>query len=125
MPMLRQTIIGCAFGALCIPGALAAPTANDAEDPLDAMPGDDALTCDQIFQQGIAESQKDQTGAEPAQRRAHGSGRGHGRSIESTTAEDTAGRVLAPEATTTPCSRAAASSTPIPATKARPSARSR
>jgi len=60
MPMLRQTIIGCAFGALWIPGALAAPTANAAEDPLGAMPGDDALTCEQIFQQGMAESQKDQ-----------------------------------------------------------------
>ena len=24
------------------------------------MPGDDALTCEQIFQQGMAESQKDQ-----------------------------------------------------------------
>jgi len=60
--MLRQTIIGCVFGALCalsIAGALAAPGAN-AADPSGAMPGDDALTCEQIFQQGMAESQKEQ-----------------------------------------------------------------
>ena len=37
----------------------------------------------------------------------------------------TAGRLLAPESTTTPAAFAAASNAPIPLTKARPSARSR
>ena len=61
--MLRQAITASAFGALCAlwtAGALAAPAATAAADPSGAMPGDDALTCEQIFQQGMAESQKDQ-----------------------------------------------------------------
>jgi hypothetical protein len=66
MSVSRQTIVAWAFGALCalcalsIAGAIAAPTANAAADSSGAMPGDDALTCEQIFQQGMAESQKDQ-----------------------------------------------------------------
>lgn len=63
MSMLRRTIIAWAIAALWIPGVLAAPVANPANAAVDAsgaVPGDDALTCDQIFQQGMAESQKDQ-----------------------------------------------------------------
>ena len=50
-----------AVGALWMPAAIAAgvpagPTANAPG----SMPGDDALSCDQIYAQGMAESQRDQ-----------------------------------------------------------------
>ncbi|HTS21132.1 MAG TPA: hypothetical protein VMN79_04905 [Casimicrobiaceae bacterium] len=50
------------IGAWCIPAAIAAgaPAAGAAADASGAMPGDDALGCEQIFAQGMAESQREQ-----------------------------------------------------------------
>jgi len=61
MSIMRNTITAWAVGALWIPAAIAAGTA--AETPANAsgaMPGDDALTCEQIYAQGMAESQRKQ-----------------------------------------------------------------
>ena len=44
----------CSIGAALFAGSLRAA------DIPGALPGDDALTCDQIYAQGMAESQKDQ-----------------------------------------------------------------
>jgi hypothetical protein len=50
-----------AVGALWIPAAIAAgQAANAAANASGAMPGDEALTCEQIYAQGMAESQRDQ-----------------------------------------------------------------
>jgi hypothetical protein len=65
MSTMRNAIIAWAVGALWIPAATAAGTAANtapsaAPSASGALPGDDALTCDQIYAQGMAESQKDQ-----------------------------------------------------------------
>jgi hypothetical protein len=47
--------------ALWIPAAIAAgQAANATASASGAMPGDEALTCEQIYAQGMAESQRDQ-----------------------------------------------------------------
>jgi hypothetical protein len=60
----RRTFIiaVCTLGAaLWIPAALGAEAAaHAAENTSGAMPGDDALTCEQIYAQGMAETQRDQ-----------------------------------------------------------------
>ena len=54
-------VLARAVGALWISTAIAAGTpANPALNASGALPGDDALTCDQIYAQGMAESQRDQ-----------------------------------------------------------------
>ena len=56
-----MTIAAWAVGALWIPVAIAAGTAaNTAASASGALPGDDALTCEQIYAQGMAETQRDQ-----------------------------------------------------------------
>ena len=63
MSMMRNRVIpwAWAIGALWIPAAMAAGTAaNTTANASGAMPGDDALTCEQIYSQGMAESQRDQ-----------------------------------------------------------------
>jgi hypothetical protein len=61
MSIMRYTAAGLAIWALWIPAAIAAgPVPSATPDASGAMPGDDALTCEQIFAQGMAESQKDQ-----------------------------------------------------------------
>jgi hypothetical protein len=61
MSMMRNRVIPWAIGALWIPAAMAAGTAaNAAPNASGVMPGDDALTCEQIYAQGMAESQRDQ-----------------------------------------------------------------
>jgi hypothetical protein len=58
---MRKGVTAWAVGALWIPAAIAAGTvANATADTSGAMPGDDVLTCDQIYAQGMAESQRDQ-----------------------------------------------------------------
>jgi anaerobic C4-dicarboxylate transporter len=52
-----RTIIGSMVGAIWIPAAIAGAAAANVSS---AMPGDEALTCDQIYAQGMAESQRDQ-----------------------------------------------------------------
>ena len=61
MSIMRHTLTAWAIWAMWIPAAVAAGTAPSAtSDAPGAMPGDDALTCEQIFAQGMAETQKDQ-----------------------------------------------------------------
>ncbi|HEY1436968.1 MAG TPA: hypothetical protein VGG82_05635 [Casimicrobiaceae bacterium] len=61
MSMMRNRVIPWAIGALWIPAAIAAGTAaNTAANGSGVMPGDDALTCEQIYAQGMAETQRDQ-----------------------------------------------------------------
>jgi hypothetical protein len=48
MSKLRGTIVAWTVGALWIPAAIAAGPTPGASDGSGAMPGDDALTCDQI-----------------------------------------------------------------------------
>ena len=60
-----------AVGVLWIPAAIAAGTAaNTATNASGALPGDDALTCEQIYAQGMAESQRDQRERDARQRDA-------------------------------------------------------
>jgi len=58
--MLRLVIVAWTVAALGIPAAIAAGPAPRAPDGSGAMPGDDALTCEQIYAQGMAESQRSQ-----------------------------------------------------------------
>lgn len=61
MPMMRKMVVAWAAGAIWIPAAIAAGTAaNTAANASGALPGDDALTCEQIYAQGMAETQRDQ-----------------------------------------------------------------
>lgn len=61
MSMMRNDIAAWAVGALWIPVAIAAGTAtNTPAGAPGVMPGDDALTCEQIYAQGMAETQRDQ-----------------------------------------------------------------
>lgn len=61
MSTMRKVTAGLAIGALWMPIAAAADTSpGAAQGPSGAMPGDDALTCEQIYAQGMAEAQKDQ-----------------------------------------------------------------
>ena len=54
-------ITAWAVGALLIPTAVAAGAAADtAPNTSGALPGDETLTCEQIYAQGMAESQRDQ-----------------------------------------------------------------
>ena len=57
--MCRITTL--AIGVLLIPTAVAAGAAADtAPNNSGALPGDETLTCEQIYAQGMAESQRDQ-----------------------------------------------------------------
>jgi hypothetical protein len=50
-----------AVGVLLIPTAVAAGTAADTDPSASGvLPGDETLTCEQIYAQGMAESQRDQ-----------------------------------------------------------------
>lgn len=61
MSIIRNRAAAWVVGAVWIPAAIAAGTAaNTAANGSGAMPGDDALTCDQIYAQGMAETQRDQ-----------------------------------------------------------------
>ena len=67
MAAMLEKVIACAVGALLIPAAMAAdttaaPPAASASvvNASGAMPGDDALTCEQIYDQGMAETKRDQ-----------------------------------------------------------------
>jgi hypothetical protein len=61
MSKMRSTVIPWAVGILWIPAAIAAGTAaSPPTNASGALPGDDALTCDQIYAQGMAETQRDQ-----------------------------------------------------------------
>jgi hypothetical protein len=61
MSTMCKMVAGWAVGAVWIPAAIAAGTgANTAANASGVMPGDDALTCDQIYAQGMAETQRDQ-----------------------------------------------------------------
>jgi hypothetical protein len=54
-------ITAWAVGALLIPTVVAAGAAPDTEpNTSGALPGDETLTCEQIYAQGMAESQRDQ-----------------------------------------------------------------
>lgn len=76
MSMLRRTIAAWTVGALWIPVTIAAGPAAGAQDNSGAMPGDDALSCEQIFAQGMAESKRDQQARQQQidQMRAQGAG---------------------------------------------------
>ena len=61
MSIMRNRAAAWVVGAVWIPAAIAAGTvANTAANASGAMPGDDALNCDQIYAQGMAETQRDQ-----------------------------------------------------------------
>ena len=61
MSMTRNGMRAWAVVALWIPAAIAAgQAANATASASGAMPGDEALTCEQIYAQGMAESQRDQ-----------------------------------------------------------------
>jgi hypothetical protein len=61
MSIMRYTVAAWAIWALWIPAAIAAgPAPSATADASGAMAGDDALSCEQIFAQGMAETQKDQ-----------------------------------------------------------------
>ncbi len=62
MSTLRHALIALAVGALSTTAAVAAGMQADAATPpaSGALPGDDALTCEQIYAQGMAESQRAQ-----------------------------------------------------------------
>jgi hypothetical protein len=61
MSKMHSTVIPWAVGILWIPAAIAAGTAaSPSTNASGALPGDDALTCDQIYAQGMAETQRDQ-----------------------------------------------------------------
>ena len=65
---MTRNLLALAIGALWIPAASAAdaaPPTSDTSPPnapnaSGAMPGDESLTCEQIYAQGMAESQRDQ-----------------------------------------------------------------
>jgi hypothetical protein len=61
MSTIRSAAAGGAFAALWITGAIAAGTqAGAAANPPGAMPGDEAMSCEQIYAAGMAEAQRDQ-----------------------------------------------------------------
>lgn len=61
MSAMCKMAMASAVGALWISAAIAAGNgANATANTPGAMPGDDALSCEQIYAQGMAESQKDQ-----------------------------------------------------------------
>jgi len=61
MSTMRKMVSVWAVGAVWIPVAIAAGTAaNTAANASAVVPGDDALTCEQIYAQGMAETQRDQ-----------------------------------------------------------------
>ncbi|MGH8313951.1 MAG: hypothetical protein ACRETU_02220 [Steroidobacterales bacterium] len=61
MSSMCKVATAWAIGAVWIPAAIAAGTAVNATSNVSgAMPGDDALTCEQIYAQGMAETQRDQ-----------------------------------------------------------------
>jgi hypothetical protein len=60
MPMTHRMFAAC-IGALWLPAAIGAgPTPAAGQDASGSLPGDDALTCEQIFAQGMAESKREQ-----------------------------------------------------------------
>lgn len=61
MSTMGKMVMAWAVGVAWIPAALAAGQAgNTAPNASGVRPGDDALTCEQIYAQGMAESQRDQ-----------------------------------------------------------------
>ena len=61
MSTMRNRVTAWAVGALWIPAAIAAGTAaNTAANASDVTPGDEAMTCEQIYAAGTAETQRDQ-----------------------------------------------------------------
>jgi hypothetical protein len=61
MSMMRNRVAPWAVCALWIPAAVAADmAAGAAPNASGARSGDDALTCEQIYEQGMAEAQRDQ-----------------------------------------------------------------
>jgi hypothetical protein len=61
MSAIRKVVAGWVVGAFWIPVAMAAgPAADATANASGALPGDDALTCDQIYAQGMAETQRAQ-----------------------------------------------------------------
>ena len=67
MTTLQSVVAAWAAGAtLCVPAAIAAGTAANAPatnveaTAPGSLPGDEALTCDQIYAQGMAETQREQ-----------------------------------------------------------------
>lgn len=61
MSTRRPRVMACVLCAFWLPLAMAAnlPSASN-PGASGAMPGDDALTCDEIYAQGMAQSQQDQ-----------------------------------------------------------------
>ena len=76
MPMLRAALAAWTLATLWTAAAIAAGPAPDAPSGSGAMPGDDALTCEQIYAQGMAESRREQE--ERAQRNAQMKAQGAG-----------------------------------------------
>lgn len=79
MATMRKVVTVWAAAILWIPAAIAADTAaNPAVNRSGAMPGDDALTCEQIYGQVMAETQREQQERDQrnAQRRAQGAATG-------------------------------------------------
>lgn len=60
MSTMRKMVSAWAVGAVWISVAIAAASAANTTNASAVMPGDDALTCDQIYAQGMAETQRDQ-----------------------------------------------------------------
>jgi hypothetical protein len=61
MSTMCKMVMAWAVGAVWIPAALATGQAgNPSANTSGVMPGDDALSCDQIYAQGMAETQRDQ-----------------------------------------------------------------
>lgn len=61
MSTRRPGAMAWVIGALWLPLAMAAaPPSANGPNTSGAMPGDDALTCDEIYTQGMAQSQQDQ-----------------------------------------------------------------
>ena len=61
MSTMCKMLTAWAIGVVWMPAAIAAGTAaNPSASASGAMPGDDALSCDQIYAQGMAETRRDQ-----------------------------------------------------------------
>jgi hypothetical protein len=61
MSAIRKVVASWVVGAFWIPATVAAGPAPDAAaNASGALPGDDALTCEQIYAQGMAETQRAQ-----------------------------------------------------------------
>ena len=93
MSKMRNGLTAWAVGALWIPAAIAAGTAaNPSANASGAMPGDDALTCDQIYAQGMAESQRDQQARSQRNEQLRSRQSGHRRADDGRDVDGRAGR---------------------------------